>query len=78
MDIIEITLSVDGLKAAVTVWTYDDAIAATDNIDIRGLSTEIAGGFVGCTVGMYAVTTGVDRGDCDRAYFKSFTYRGRA
>lgn len=42
-------------------------------VDARYLSTERAGGFVGCTVGMYASGNGWDRGN--KAYFAWFEYQ---
>ena len=42
------------------------------DIDLKPLSTEIAGGFVGCTVGMYASGNGKDTGGY--ADFSAFTY----
>jgi alpha-N-arabinofuranosidase len=43
------------------------------DLDISALSTEVAGGFVGCTVGIFA-TDGDDREEPVFARFKSFTY----
>jgi len=42
------------------------------DVNLRTLSTEHCGGFVGCTVGMYASGNGADLGGF--ADFKSFTY----
>lgn len=61
----ELILQVEGLSASLT-FAYDQTDGAAgktvrgssllcSDIDIRKLSTEVAGGFVGCTVGMYAV-----------------------
>ncbi len=44
------------------------------HLDISSLSTEVAGGFVGCTVGIFA-TDGEDREEPVYAKFKSFAYR---
>lgn len=50
-----------------------------DKLDISSLSTEVAGGFVGCTVGMYAVeeeeTAGGAAGSGGSALFISFRYQ---
>lgn len=50
-----------------------------DKLDISSLSTETAGGFVGCTVGMYAVeeeeTAGGAAGSGEYALFISFRYQ---
>ncbi|MCM1191943.1 MAG: glycoside hydrolase family 43 protein [Butyrivibrio sp.] len=79
----ELTLRAEGLAAAVEL-TFNQTVRATGEcvsgrallcggIDIRALSTETAGGFVGCTVGMYAVA----ERDCreQAVCFKSFSYR---
>ncbi len=79
---VRLTLKVEGLTAFVeleTDWIVEgtgQSISGTGllcgNIDIRGLSTEVAGGFVGCTVGMYAVA---DRDSREQAAcFRSFSY----
>lgn len=47
-----------------------------NELDIRSLSTEVAGGFVGCTVGMYAVEDGADH--CGTAQTESSTETGDA
>lgn len=55
---------------------YGDMALALD-VDIHELSTEVAGGFVGCTIGMYAET---DREYMHDSYvdFKNFTYAKKA
>ncbi|MCM1119988.1 MAG: glycoside hydrolase family 43 protein [bacterium] len=76
MEEIRVVLKVNGLKASVELQSTDDpAVKALlcDELDIRDLSTEVAGGFVGCTVGMYAVSDGECSGQA--ACFKSFTYQ---
>ncbi|MFL5808522.1 MAG: glycoside hydrolase family 43 protein [Flavisolibacter sp.] len=45
-----------------------------DKVDAKFLSTETAGGFVGCVFGMYATSLGRDSGS--KAYFDWFEYRG--
>lgn len=69
-------LEVDGLKATAgllekAALPAKETIAAKE-VDIRGLSTEVAGGFVGCTVGMYAVRDGGD--GAKSACIRSFAY----
>lgn len=79
----ELTLQVEGLSASLTFGfdqpdkatgktTHSSSIVCSD-IDIRKLSTEVAGGFVGCTVGMYAVA----ETDCRQqaACFKRLSYQ---
>lgn len=53
----------------------EESFAGSTAVDIRSLSTEVAGGFVGCTVGMYAVSENVD--DETEACFRSFSYCSR-
>ncbi len=72
---------VDGLKATVGVDRGEEEIVIAKDIDIRCLSTEVAGGFVGCTLGMYAVNestagVGTDSAEFAGAIFRNFTYEG--
>ena len=73
---VRVVLKVNGLKASVELQPVEDpALKALlcEDLDIRDLSTEVAGGFVGCTVGMYAVA---DKECSDQAAcFRSFTYQ---
>lgn len=63
-------IKVKGLKAKIEIEdTVGKVFFASELIDIRALSTEVAGGFVGCTVGMYAVSKGESS---ERACFKNF------
>lgn len=68
----ELAIKVTGLSAAVQITGEDETAFLADDIDVRTLSTEVAGGFVGCTVGMYAVADE----DCrdQAACYKTFTY----
>lgn len=73
---VRVVLKVNGLKASVELQPVEDpALKALlcEDLDIRDLSTEVAGGFVGCTVGMYAVADEECSGQA--ACFKSFTYQ---
>lgn len=63
---LEVSLEVDGLSAAVIIEGQK-----SPEVDIRTLSTEAAGGFTGCTVGLYAVAD-IENTDC--ACFKRFSY----
>lgn len=65
---LEVSLEVDGLSAAVIIEGQK-----SPEVDIRTLSTEAAGGFTGCTVGLYAVA---DTENTDCACFKRFSYSG--
>lgn len=69
---IGIALKINGLNASVEILHGDETGLAAKYIDIRSLSTEVAGGFVGCTVGMYAVSE-KDEEDAV-ACFRSFSY----
>ncbi|MCM1568948.1 MAG: glycoside hydrolase family 43 protein [Roseburia sp.] len=64
---LELAIRVEGLKACVLA---DGQVIA--DADVRELSTETAGGFVGCTVGMYASANGVKTDK--QALFTSFCY----
>ena len=55
---LEVSLEVDGLSAAVIIEGQK-----SPEVDIRTLSTEVAGGFTGCTVGLYAVAD-TENTDC--------------
>lgn len=70
----EVTLLIDayGLKAKTGVFIGSKEVWF-DEDDIRALSTEVAGGFVGCTVGMYAFTDKDAIAD-PKAIFKEFKY----
>ena len=65
-------LEVCGLKASVSVLEKGLETYVAKDIDIRSFSTEVAGGFVGCTVGMYAIA---EDGCTDKVLFKSLSYK---
>ena len=81
---VTIFMAVSGLAASLGIAVGKDELLITKDIDIRSLSTEVAGGFVGCTVGMYAVdesTHGCEKKDSeedvtvlDAVCFRSFSY----
>lgn len=78
-DMLELTLRVDGLLASVDVlFAQEGESSLTEcsmlckELDIRSLSTETAGGFVGCTVGVYAVS---DIEVDGRAWFEQLSYK---
>lgn len=78
---VRLTLRVEGLTASLELASGQSGQTVQEGpseeglvcggIDIRGLSTEVAGGFVGCTVGMYAAA---DRDDGEAACFTGFSY----
>ncbi len=55
---ITVFLRVNDLKATLGLKESGRERIVAKDVDIRALSTEVAGGFVGCTVGMYAVADG--------------------
>lgn len=66
-------LRVKGLSAEAGQKTEAGEEIFAGNLDIRSLSTEVSGGFVGCCAGLYAVAEGEDSEE--RALFKSLEYR---
>lgn len=68
-----LSLNVNGLTASIGISDGEKGGIAAADIDIRSLSTEVAGGFVGCTVGMYAVAE-KDSAEKKEACFRSFAY----
>ena len=66
-------MKIAGTKASLFTMTDQGAEPLVRNLDISALSTEVAGGFVGCTVGIFA-TDGADREEPVYATFKSFSY----
>lgn len=47
-----------GQKADFCYQVCGEQVMVACNVDIHFLSTEVAGGFVGCTIGMYASSNG--------------------
>ena len=68
-----IILQVNDLKAMITVLVDEQEVLVVDDIDVRKLSTEVAGGFVGCTIGIYAVANQAQ--DQEAALFTKLSYR---
>ena len=56
------------LNQAISTVKNEEIVA--EGIDTKFLSSELAGGFVGCTFGPYAVTT--DEADAPRVHFKDW------
>ena len=67
-------IRVIGLKAFFFVMTQKGPVLVAGNIDISDLSTEVAGGFVGCTCGIYAQDYDLVREIDIYAGFKDFYY----
>ncbi len=66
-------LRVEGLRACVLLKSGEGWRPVASGIDLRPLSTERSGGFVGCTMGLYASGNGADAGGY--ADFSGLTYR---
>lgn len=73
---LRLILKVKGLEAALELEFGPDGnrekALLCSGLDIRSLSTEVAGGFVGCTVGMYAVSEKECAGEA--ACYTGFSY----
>ncbi len=67
----KLAIEVNALNAKVKLTANGQETILADNIDVRNLSTEVAGGFVGCTAGLYAVAEGSATAE---AVFKSLRY----
>lgn len=74
-DNVTLMICVKGLMADLYVGEGNKVTALAKEVDISTLSTEVAGGFVGCTVGVFADLT--EEADKEDAYatFKSLSYR---
>lgn len=70
---IKLKLRVEGLVASVLYQSNSEWKPVISDIDLRSLSTEHAGGFVGCTLGLYASGNGEDAGGYSD--FERMTYR---
>lgn len=65
-------LRVRGLTAEAGVDAAGREQVIAENVDIRSLSTEVSGGFVGCCAGVYAVAEGTETEES--VLFESFAY----
>lgn len=69
----EAAVTVRNLQAEVEIRDQNgEVLFRSEKISVANLSTEVAGGFVGCTVGMYAVT----KEGSDEVCFQKFSYCG--
>lgn len=59
-------------KCRICIEEHGEAEQIADGLDLQAYTTEAAGGFVGCTIGMYASGNGTDRDNY--ADVKYFTY----
>lgn len=70
-----IIIRINGLKASAFVVEERKIKPIAMGLDISALSTEVAGGFVGCTVGMFATDAEESREEPVYAAFRSFSYK---
>lgn len=71
-DQIEFTIVNHGQKADFIYKADGKSVLFSEEVDMKSLSTEVAGGFTGCTIGMYASSNG--RESHNYADFHWFTY----
>lgn len=71
---VSLVMQVVGTRASLHIGVGKEVKPLVTNIDISSLSTEVAGGFVGCTIGMYA-TDEYERETPAEAVFKALSYR---
>ncbi len=72
---ISLFLKVEGLLATVGMEVDGKEQVLVREMDIRSLSTEVSGGFVGCCIGLYAVAEGQNSGACEESVlYRSFSY----
>ncbi|GAA0486580.1 glycoside hydrolase family 43 protein [Alkalibacterium indicireducens] len=62
---LQLSLTGEGQTVSASAVINDETVVIAENVDIHYLSTKVAGGFVGCTMGIYAVTDREDRGHAD-------------
>lgn len=73
-NLVSLVIQVAGTKATLLMGAGKQVKPVAAGVDISSLSTEVAGGFVGCTIGMYA-TDEEEREEPLKAVFKLFSYR---
>lgn len=73
-DKVSLFFSVKGTKISVFIGAGIKVEPLVKDYDISSLSTEVAGGFVGCTVGLFTKDS-EDREEVVKACFKSLSYR---
>jgi len=71
---VSLVMQVFGTKANLLMGVGSEVKPLAMGIDISSLSTEVAGGFVGCTIGMYA-TDEEERDNPVSAKFTALSYR---
>ena len=74
---ITIRLEINRLKANFMLLIDSNVILCVSEIDIRELSTEVAGGFVGCTIGVFASNPMLTQdSETEGIIVKSISYQG--
>ncbi len=73
-NIVTMVLNVIGTKASLFMVEGKELKELVKGIDISALSTEVAGGFVGCTIGLFATTQEEDKAPT-YVTFKSLSYK---
>lgn len=73
-DLVTLVISVVGLKAVLGVMVGKDLFILAKDVDISMLSTEVAGGFVGCTIGVFAHSSEDAVGEV-YSKIRSFSYK---
>ncbi|MCC5895737.1 MAG: glycoside hydrolase family 43 protein [Alkalibacterium sp.] len=66
----ELTIKGVGQAVKASVKVNDDVFTIAEDVDVHYLSTKVAGGFVGCTMGIYATS---ERSDTGYADFETLT-----
>ena len=69
-DKVTLVLEGAGQELAGYAIVQGDRQLIAEKIDIHYLSTEVAGGFVGCTLGIYTTTSNADSGYVDAAWLQ--------
>ncbi|MCR5511653.1 MAG: glycoside hydrolase family 43 protein [Lachnospiraceae bacterium] len=72
--LVTLVIRVNGIKASLFMLKDGNLETLVSDLDISALSTEVAGGFVGCTIGVYAEDI-EERDEKVKALFKSFSYK---
>lgn len=68
--LVEILFQVEEQLGKISIVQNEEVREVVGDIDLRPYSTEYAGGFVGCTMGMYASSYGMESKDyADVAWF---------
>lgn len=77
VDNLTVMFSVKGLALSIFVGEGNQVVPLVKEMTVGFLSTEVAGGFVGCTIGMFATQAEEEKKSDEEIYatFKSLSYR---